>query len=308
MSAKFSVVYYSDGRNPEAVRAMCLTQLREAVEDIGGEIVMVDHAPTGPRSHKDLYARILAGLDRARCEIVFMAEDDVLYPVDHFMGLLDAAAKKIVRNPKVINLTRKGFIYTGPGIYMSAYAGPRDLWRLAVQGKVSELERCGRVVWTEPSSDPVECDGTAVIDVRHECNFTGTRDGEGVGKVFGWPHAAVLLRGMKLPCDISEGESVMGKLGIIDAPAIENPKVYVAVCCAAPGKVYCRVNGKWIAISAATFGCPHCKKTCGTVTGRIAKHCEACGKRLEEAPTAEYVWGLDDGFDAHLRAVVTEHG
>lgn len=303
MTPAFSVVYYSDTRNPPRVRAFCMAALRAAVEPLDGEIVAVDHAPIYPRCHADLYERIAVGIVRAAAPVVFMAEDDVLYPREHFEQLLPQAVGRVVRNASVVNLTAHGFVLCQDANYMSGYAGPTALFAALILAKQKELDRDGRVAWTEPPSDVARYEGPPIVDVRHGSNFTGGRNGAASSRVSGWPHAAVLLRGLELPCNTGEGDSDMAK-GIIAAPALEHPEVKVATCCATPGKAYCNVNGTWLALLSVGFDCPHCRKHVGTVTSRPARHCEGCGARLADAPTSTYQWGFDDGIDAHLRSVV----
>lgn len=87
-----SVLYYTCCQHDPAIEQACRTQLRQACGD--RELVTVALRPIAfgdvrlvldrPRSPLTLHRQILAGLERASGDVVFMAESDVLYHPSHF--------------------------------------------------------------------------------------------------------------------------------------------------------------------------------------------------------------------------------
>ena len=206
----FSVVYYSDGRGPEALRRFCLRLLVREVSASGGEIILVTWHPISVRgcarvawpvheaTHQNLYGQILAGIERASTRTILLAEHDVLYPPGYHRAMGKAAARGLCYNTNVWRLNARGYFRT-PRLrrLLSNCAGPRDLLASAIGTKLEEAAGRGAPLQAEPGPAREVSTPLPTVDVRHGQNFTGDReadDGVYVKTIEHWADCARYVR------------------------------------------------------------------------------------------------------------------
>jgi hypothetical protein len=191
MNLSFTALFYSNDLEHSQVVEYCLHRLAAQVGD-SGELITVTWSPLrclGPHhvrvewpdregSHRTLFRQILAGLDRASHELVFLCEHDVLYPAEYFHEMAGPVAEHgIVANRHVIHLSPAGFFPADRSInFLSNVAGRRQLLQSMISAKLGELA-AGKLVFAEPQGDEIRtifC-SNPVADIRHGRNLTGMR-------------------------------------------------------------------------------------------------------------------------------------
>jgi hypothetical protein len=187
----FSVVYYSDGRAPAALRRLCLRLLVREVKASGGEMVLVTwHSVTArgcvhvpwpfhEAGYCNLYGQILAGIEQTSARTILLAEHDVLYPPGYHSAMAKSAAHRLCYNTNVWRLNGRGYFQT-PRLrrLLSNCAGPRNILERAIRGKLAEAQRRGTPRWAEPGSALETFTPLPTVDIRHGRNFTGDREAE----------------------------------------------------------------------------------------------------------------------------------
>ncbi len=234
MNTPFTALFYSNDLAGSTIVEYCLRRLAAQVAG-PGELITVTWRPLpslGPHhvrlewpereaSHRTLFRQILAGLDRASHELVFLCEHDVLYPEDYFCEMAGPACEHgIVANRHVIHLSPAGFFPADRSInFLSNIAGCRPRLQSMIGGKLAELS-AGKLVFAEPQGNqiPVVFSSKPVVDIRHGRNLTGMRasarysqsdpvygDADEYRRAFGWPTGA------------SAGESMLTRTDILNA-------------------------------------------------------------------------------------------
>jgi hypothetical protein len=185
---RFSVIYYSNGRLPEALKWHCLRILAKAVCASAGELICVTWEPlefAAARNivwphhllkHHNLYQQILAGISEAKTDSVALAEHDVLYPAGYHDELLARAGAGACFNTNVWRLNSNGYFRDENSRLLSNYGGRRDVVRSRIEEKLSEVRRHGRVATAEPEGDPEISTPIPTVDIRHGMNWTGNRE------------------------------------------------------------------------------------------------------------------------------------
>jgi hypothetical protein len=174
LPVKFSVVYYSDLRNPESIRTYCLNNLRELVTKLGGEFISSIKTDGSP-SHERLYTQILEGIEQAESDRIFLAEDDVLYPEDHFTR--PPKISTFGYNKNVWHISKQGYFDNDwTGSFLSACFGNKSALQEVITKKLKEA-KSGKLIHAEP--EQAECiwrTRNPILDIRHGENFTGMRN------------------------------------------------------------------------------------------------------------------------------------
>ena len=153
---------------------------------------------------ENIYLRILAGLQQvAEGEIVYLAEDDMLYPDIHFRLHERVRADTFNYDFNMVHLSWQGFcvIHNRAALALSMAFARQDVMRDAVIRKLDEL-RTRRFKCYEPTeSDGYTTDHAsaeiASLDIRHGDNSTWAIPADGV-KFFedetGWEPASELVK------------------------------------------------------------------------------------------------------------------
>ena len=149
----FSVVYYSNGHVPWALRQYCLNVLAQSVAVSGGEIIGVTWGPLDGSvpvarniiwphrvsTHRNMYEQILVGISAARSDLIALAEHDVLYPIGYYDCLIAAAAAGLCYNTNLRILNSKGFFHPPGYHFLSNCGGRRDLLAERIEAKIEEI-------------------------------------------------------------------------------------------------------------------------------------------------------------------------
>ncbi len=193
--ARASVVYYTHNHAKRSIRRACFERLRRSAAD--KELIVVAQTDEEffntadrlevigrrPFALFSLYRQMLRGLEQARHDTAFLAEDDVLYPQGYFDFLLPDRYRFFYNTHSyVANL--KGFFAIDHHLTSNS-AGDRDLLALAVRQRLRFLRSGGKIDWAEPGRgghDDFSCtvyrSPIPTIDVRHQRNLTGYRENE----------------------------------------------------------------------------------------------------------------------------------
>ena len=190
-----SIVYYTANRARRSIRRLCFQHLRESAE--GKELVVVAQQPEDffagadrleiidrrEMSHENLYRQMLRGLETARYDTAFLAEDDVLYPAGYFDFQLPDRYRFFYNLHSYV-ANRMGFFATDHQLTSNG-AGDRDLLAHAVRQRLHHLRSGGTIAWAEPGRgghDDFSCavyrSEIPTVDIRHRRNFTGYREGD----------------------------------------------------------------------------------------------------------------------------------
>ena len=186
-----SVVYYTDHNLPAELAEMCAAQLQSAAAHC--EIVTVAlHKPakfgdeqitlSAERGILTMHRQILAGLERAAGEIVFLCEHDVLYHPSHFeIGSLPPA---FVYNTHVWHVRYPdchAVYYDARQV--SGLCAPREMLVDYYSQRIEQIQRAGFNGHYEPGlrqsvgSQRVEDRRSTYpnLDVRHGHNLTASK-------------------------------------------------------------------------------------------------------------------------------------
>jgi len=184
------ILYYSCSNKPapflERTFARLLTQAAAAGQSLvavtgrelaGAPAQLLLHKRPNLPMWQDLFERIIAGIELARPapqEIVYLAEDDILYPDEHFHG--SCIPGHLMHNFNVLYTCERGY-FTRYANYLllSQYWGPAQLLHKAASMKRSEAKAnaCGCVEPCGPGYPSVlRFDHpTPSIDIRHSRAF-----------------------------------------------------------------------------------------------------------------------------------------
>jgi hypothetical protein len=231
MNLSFTAIFYSNDLGGSPIVEYCLRRLAAQMAD-RGQLVTVTwqrppllgahHVrlewPEREVSHRTLFHQILAGLERASHELVFLCEHDVLYPADYFREMaMPAGEHGIIANRNIIHLSPSGFFRADCTInFLSNIAGRRAVLQSMIAAKLAELA-AGKLVFAEPQGKEIGtivC-SSPVVDIRHGRNFTGMRasahysqadpvygDADDYRRAFGWPIGAASEKPMLGRTDI----------------------------------------------------------------------------------------------------------
>jgi glycosyltransferase involved in cell wall biosynthesis len=206
---KFTAILYTDNRVADSVFQSCFVRLNESVVAAGGELITVAwNKLDAPRAenigwdrhkadHENIYLQILAGIERARTDFVFLCEHDVFYAPEYFQAGLGVGTRGY--NTNILHLSPAGYFSPSDGqVFLSNLAGTKAEIVAGVRAKLEEVRK-SPVVWAEPRwgevfekwSSPVP-----VIDIRHGRNWTGDRQPVGDVKraIEGYPETEGLAR------------------------------------------------------------------------------------------------------------------
>lgn len=174
--AKASIIYTTDGQLTPSIRDYCFEHLTaNAPKEL--PIIKVENSEGEPRSHRALFENILAGIETAETDFVFLAEHDVLYPEGYF------DLKKLPElsySKDIIYLSADGFYKRNlPNGPLSTLAGDKETIKKAIEEKIKLGKK---LKFTEPGVQDEFSDLVTfrkvkggVIDIRHGANFTGAR-------------------------------------------------------------------------------------------------------------------------------------
>ncbi len=187
-----SIVYYTSNTASRPVLTTCFEKLRRHGED--RELVVVSQQPnemysradrleivgTGELSYQGLYSQALTGVELARCDTVFLVEDDVLYPEGYF-DFVPANRFRFHYNTHLFIMNHHGFMATDHA-FTSNCCGDRELTAHAIRQRLRVLRAGREIEWAEPGVGGHD-DFTferresrfPVVDVRHGANLTGNR-------------------------------------------------------------------------------------------------------------------------------------
>ncbi|MEM7582605.1 MAG: class I SAM-dependent methyltransferase [Acidobacteriota bacterium] len=187
-----SIVYYTSNQAKPSIRQACFQRLRQSAA--GKELVVIAQQDEAffasadqlevvgrlPFCHQSLYLQLLNGIQRARYDTAFMAEDDVLYPDGYFDAQLPDRYRFFYNTHSyVANL--EGFFATKVVLTSNGF-GDRELLSHAVRQRLRFLRAGGTITWTEPGvgdhddfSAKTYRQKTPTVDIRHQQNLTGYR-------------------------------------------------------------------------------------------------------------------------------------
>lgn len=187
-----SAVYYTDHNLPPALAAMCKAQLRRAAKNVEIVTVALDHAAgfgdreivmTGPRGVLTMHYQIMAGLEKADGDCVFLVEHDVLYHPAHFDFEPDRQ-DVFYYNPNVWHARYPdGFSVFYDARQVSGLCASRDLLLDYYAKRIVQLKADGFNRHYEPGlhqtvgGQLVQDRSSAApnVDVRHGANLTGDK-------------------------------------------------------------------------------------------------------------------------------------
>jgi len=294
---KFSVVYYSDERASGVLREYCLSVLYSAVRATGGEVVEMVGPRKYKKAHEDIYRKIIDGLRKAQSDDIYLAEDDVLYPAEHFQTDWGA---KIYYNLNVMVLNAHGFFPRHTALLSGLCGDKGSVWA-AIEKKLQETEQsAGGPAWAEPDSTNQVFSSVPIVDIRHGSNLTGMRepkDGQYLQEIEHWGKAAdyaFLFNGC------AKGDAP------VPAPKpvkVKRPDVVASNCCVGTDNSgYVRINGDWYQVVFLEAK-RHDNGTSDYLVGSWqAKACHRCGARLGKE-TQPYAWGRMAQIDDNIMAV-----
>lgn len=290
--SKFSVVYYTDGTSaPAKLRAYCFDLLCKTVSELGGEVIAVSNNPGDRRCHENLYRNILRGLDQVQCDIVFLAEHDMLYPPSHF-GFVPSNGN-VWYDEHTACLNKYGFFAHPHKTLLSAACGRKAGLRAAIQNKLDETlaAKTNSPVWAEPPGETYS-GADPVVDIRHGRNFTGMRvasDGGYESSLAPWGDAREYIH------LFDDGKAEIPPPAPV---ARKRPDVLAACCCAIDDpSAYLCVNGKWYQVVAFQLN-----PTQVRTTAWPAVACHRCGTKLGEK-TEPHKWGMASYLDDNVVAI-----
>jgi hypothetical protein len=194
---RFTVVYYSNGMAPVPLLRYCLTTLRRAVDDAGGDLVAVTTTPVThvrcrnlvwagrEQCHRNMYEQILAGIHQRIGTTILLAEHDVLYSAQYLEFMLrsvDERPEMLIYNSNYVILNREGYFLGDREhfVLLSNLGAKAGVLEHALNQKLAEVDGQGMVFSAEPGRE----EGTdfvkvlspfPTVDVRHGQNFTGPR-------------------------------------------------------------------------------------------------------------------------------------
>jgi len=178
--------------------AECLGKIDEQLEkDLDALIIEAEGVP----GHHDICVKTLAGLQKAKGDVAYLIEHDVLYPADY----LDTIAvvnggKHVYYNLNAITVNHAGYlVQPGRPLTSNAFARVEILWEI-YSNRLRHLTTGGRIKWGEPGRNPG--DGpfkpvttnspSPVLDIRWGGNLTGRRTGPTTQTAPYWgPHKAL---------------------------------------------------------------------------------------------------------------------
>jgi len=181
---KFSAIYYSNGDPKSELLSICAKQLSKAVTEQDGEIITVTwHGAPEPlpstliwqehtRSHQNMYNQILAGIDLATSDVIFLAEHDVLYAAKTFEEMTPFVTEgALLYNRNVIHLSKFGY-FDPPNpnfLYLSSLCGTRKEVSQAIKDWMQKP-----IITSEPVTERTYGlrSSIANVDIRHNENFT----------------------------------------------------------------------------------------------------------------------------------------
>lgn len=234
MSTPFTALFYSNDLEGSPIVEYCLRRLAAQIARLG-ELITVTWRPVPclgahhvslewpdrEPAHRTLFQQILAGLERASHQLVFLCEHDVLYPQDYFLEMAGPANEHgIVANRHVIHLSHAGFFPADRSVnFLSNIAGRRPLLRSMIAAKLAELA-AGKLVFAEPQGNEIATTFCAspVADIRHGRNLTGMRTSAGYSQtdpVYG--DADEYRRAFGWPAGAAAGESILSRTDVLNA-------------------------------------------------------------------------------------------
>lgn len=198
-----SIVYYTNNILPHALWRRCWDQLQDVAS--GHELIVVSRDPmpcannivVGPKMPclTSMYEQILAGVQAATHDTVYLAEHDVLYPAGYFDA--ERRGGRCYYNSNVIRMSVDGFYAYEQGrtpvqVLSQGSFARRDLERMARE-RVKRSRDGHRYTWAEFDELPYEevQHQFPAIDIRHGANLSGGRRAKAVrmSDPYWGPHA-----------------------------------------------------------------------------------------------------------------------
>ena len=192
---KKAAVYYSDKSITERLRSLCLDQLQSALPP-GVDLIKIMQSSRAVRGHISLFINILCGIGQSDADYIYLAEHDVLYPAGYFTEGPEWLECDFVYAQPGYYLNATGY-YIRNGLPLSCLSGRREsLVKFCLMQLVRLLSNRS-IISSEPSPKDwhikIRQLDHPFIDIRHNSNFTGSRQGKHLfQQIDYWPEAAIM--------------------------------------------------------------------------------------------------------------------
>ena len=188
---RYSIVHTSEERLPLAIYETCM----ESVLRISmGPVYDIRQRNGVRRGIRAMYVNVLAGLHQCEEGTVYICEHDVLYPDGYFDWR--AGKGEITYAKYALFLLPDGWALRNT-YALSSCAGDRDALIAAIEAKLVEHCKRGKVARVEPAPTGYRDDGCQTVDIRHGQNYTGERNAECFPDHEYWGNAAEWWRKLK---------------------------------------------------------------------------------------------------------------
>jgi hypothetical protein len=189
------ILYYSCSNKPAHFLERVFLRLRDQAQSAGQSLVAITgrelagaqsqlllHPKPDAKPWEDLFARIVAGIELARPpadEIVYLAEDDVIYPDVHWRG--GCIPGFLAHNFNVLYCSERGYFQRYPNyLVLSQYWGQAKTIHDSASRKLAEARalKCACVEPCGPGYPPVMRQDHAIpaVDIRHSRAFNHSWD------------------------------------------------------------------------------------------------------------------------------------
>lgn len=186
----FTILLYTNNKVSPSIFNTCISRLAVIAKEKQAQLICISWKPVAIQEniiylerfkfcHETVYNQILAGLEIAKHDDIYLAEHDVLYPVDHFD--LEAIPDTFTYNSNVYHFNKHGFFEAPKCNFLSTLVAKKEVLRVGIESKLEELETTGKLLWAEPGneSNVKRIEGKSpIVDIRHGRNLTGLRESE----------------------------------------------------------------------------------------------------------------------------------
>ena len=136
----------------------------------------------GDKGLHDCYVKIMAGLEAAMGDVIYLTEHDVLYPLTYFDDELPDP-NRFCYNTNIYRLNTHGFFWHGKPLTSQCVAN-KEMLKDCYTMRLAWIFEGRRIVWDEPGGmDEIAPmyeyqNENPAIDIRHGGNLTGMRTAE----------------------------------------------------------------------------------------------------------------------------------
>jgi hypothetical protein len=177
------ILYFTDNTLPLKLARNVQSRIRRIAVDKGLELVSSTRKPMhnmgrnvvvdAPRGYETMFKQILVGLQNMTCEIVFMAEHDVLYPPEHFD--FTPPDRKFYYDQNWYKVHSDGLVVSWDADQVSGLCAYRDELIKYYQYRLDTFDKATFDRKFEPFSGEGSASWKAAvphIDIRHNRNLT----------------------------------------------------------------------------------------------------------------------------------------